>query len=856
MLPVCPRTSTATAVVLFIVAIAWDGARGAAESTRVARAPLPPDLPVREVALGERYRAGSFHTFFLGDEYRALWTAPIQVPVLDLRRVAGGLEVERASGGKETRGLVLKGKDGREYRFRSIDKDPTDILPKEYRDTFVDRIVQDQIAATFPGGTLAVSPLLGAAGVLHAEPVLVMLPDDPLLGEFREKYAGLVGTLEEHAEANDDAPHTFGAIDIQSGEKMWEEMDEDAADQPDAPAFLRARLIDILVGDFDRHRDQWRWAKMPGEAKWQPVPEDRDQAFIRFQGVIPGLAHVHAKRFVSFDETYPHAQDITFNGRDNDRRILVDLERPAWEEITKDVQRRITNDVIAEAVKALPAPYRAIEGANLETRLRSRRDQLPAIADELYRLLARRVDLRGTKRDDVVTIDRRDNGDVAVAIALRGEDAPYRQRVFHPDETEEVRVYLLDGADSVVTAGSTKKITVRVIGDKGDDVFDDRAGARLHVYDSSGENTVLSGKGTTLSTSAYTPPKRDTAEWIPPRDWGGSRSFFPFIAGDSDVGVLLVGGFRSRAYGFRKDPWAREQTLRVQYGTKPNEWAADYKGEFRRERSTRITRLTASASSIDFLHFYGFGNESSAEGAASRYDADVTRYVIEPALAWSLGGESYFTVSARGKLTHSTPGSNLLTETSPYGAGDFFQFGPVLTAIWDHRDANTTPLRGFKAQLAAAIFPPLASVESTFGDVNGEVSFSQPVFSALTVAARGGGKHVLGDTPYHEAAYIGGVETLRGFPSQRFAGDSALYGSAELRVPLTPGDFLPKGSVGLFGLYDVGRVFLDGESSDRWHSAAGGGLWITRPGTGSAFSFSVADGDEGTRYYLQSRLWF
>jgi len=103
MLPVCPRTSTATAVVLFIVAIAWDGARGAAESTRVARAPLPPDLPVREVALGERYRAGSFHTFFLGDEYRALWTAPIQVPVLDLRRVAGGLEVERASGGKETR---------------------------------------------------------------------------------------------------------------------------------------------------------------------------------------------------------------------------------------------------------------------------------------------------------------------------------------------------------------------------------------------------------------------------------------------------------------------------------------------------------------------------------------------------------------------------------------------------------------------------------------------------------------------------------------------------------------------------------------------------------------------------------
>lgn len=850
-------------VVAFLTPVTgWTGVRAASaqsslhpadESTLVVRPPLPADLPVREVVVGERYHAGFFHRVFLGDEYRALWAAPIRVPVLDLQRVAGGLEVDRRTSGKETLGLVMKGKDGREYRFRSIDKDPTNILPREYHDSVVDDIVQDQIAATFPGGTVAVSPLLRAAGVMHAEPVLVVLPDDPVLGEFREKYAGLVGTFEEHAEAD---AHTFGAIDIDSGEKMWKRMDEDPAEQPDARAFLRARLIDILAGDFDRHRDQWRWAKVSGEEKWQPIPEDRDQAFIRFQGVIPGLGHVHAKRFVSFDEEYPHAQDITFNGRDNDRRILVDLERPAWDEITKDVQQRITNDVIAEAVNALPPSYRKIEGATLEARLRSRRDKLPQIATEFYELLAQRVDLRGTGRADVVTIGHRDNGDVAIAITSRGESAPYRQRVFHPDETGEVRIYLQGGADSVVTTGSPSKITVRVIAGDGDDHVDDRAGTALRVYDAQGDNTILRGHGTRLSTRPYTPPKREKAEWIPPRDWGGGLSFFPFVAGDSDVGVLLVAGVRQKTYGFRKDPWAREQTLRVLYGTKPNEWAADYRGKFRSENSKLIAQLNASASAIDFLHFYGFGNETSAPGSSSRYDADVTQYVIEPALAWSLGEESYLTVSARGKLTHSTPGSNLLTEADPYGTGDFFQFGPVLSVLWDHRHAKTTPLSGFKAQLDAAIFPPLHRVESTFGEVHGEVSYSYPVFSALTLAARGGGKHVLGDTPYYEAAYLGGVETLRGFPSQRFAGDSAVYGSAEIRIPLTPGDFLPSGSVGIFGLYDVGRVYLDGEASDRWHSAAGGGVWITRPGTGSALSLSVASGDEGTRFYVQSRLWF
>jgi hemolysin activation/secretion protein len=139
--------------------------------------------------------------------------------------------------------------------------------------------------------------------------------------------------------------------------------------------------------------------------------------------------------------------------------------------------------------------------------------------------------------------------------------------------------------------------------------------------------------------------------------------------------------------------------------------------------------------------------------------------------------------------------------------------------------------------------------------VHGEVAYSRPVISALTVAARGGGKHVLGDTPYYEAAYIGGAGTLRGFPSQRFAGDSALFGSAELRVPMPSAGFFPRGSVGVFGLCDAGRVFLDGEPSDRWHVSTGGGLWLARPGSGNALSLSVASG-EGTRVYVQSRLWF
>jgi hypothetical protein len=840
-------------MVLLLVAVSF--VRDAWPASNAATVSLP-SATERSVVVGERYRSGGTHRFFFGDEYRDLWVAPITVPELNLRTVAGGLTTERRTSGKETAGLVMKGADGREFRFRSIDKDPTDILPKEYHGTFIDRVVQDQIAATFPGGTVAVSPLMRAAGVLHAEPVIVVLPDDPLLGEFREEFAGMVGTFEEHPEADKGDPHTFGAVDIISGEKMWKQMDEDPNGLPDARAFLTARLVDLLVGDWDRHREQWRWAKLPGHDRWQPVPEDRDQAFIHFQGVIPGVAHLRAKRFVSFDDQYPHVEAITFNGRDGDRRILVDLEKPVWDDVARDVERRITDAVIADAAAALPPAYRELEGATLEARLRARRDALPEIADQFYRLLAVDVDLRGTDGDDLVAINHRDNRDVAIAIAGRGASAPYRYRLFHPDETQEVRIYLLGGADSVVTTGPSGGITVRVIGGKGDDYVDDGASTGLHVYDESPTNTILRGRNTSLSSRSYTPPPREEAEWIPPRDWGKSRSIFPFIGGDTDVGLLLLAGVRQHGYGFRKDPWADQQTLRVMYGTRPSAWAADYKGDFRHENSGVLTRIQASASAVDFLHFYGFGNETGSPGDEDFYDVNVAEYAVEPSLIWPFGDHLLASVGVRGQytVTHSESGS--IEVGSLYGADDFVQAGAGLGLTLDARNAEKIPMQGLRAEMAANVYPPLASVEETFGEVHGEVSYSHSIISSLSLGVRAGGKRVWNDAPYFEAAYVGGAGSLRGFPRQRFAGDGSLFGSGEVRLPVTQLHILPPGCVGLFGFYDVGRVFAQGESSNKWHEASGGGFWIALPDANHIISLSIASGKEGNRFYVGSGLSF
>ena len=146
----------------------------------------------RTVTAGERYRASGFHRWVLGDDYRDVCTTPLEVDVLDLGTFAGGLRPVMRVGGMQTLGLALAGQDGRSYTFRGVDKALTEILPEGLRDTLAEHLVQDQIAASHPAGALIVPLLAEAAGVLHGEPVFVLMPDDPALGEvlFLDDYCG------------------------------------------------------------------------------------------------------------------------------------------------------------------------------------------------------------------------------------------------------------------------------------------------------------------------------------------------------------------------------------------------------------------------------------------------------------------------------------------------------------------------------------------------------------------------------------------------------------------------------------------------------------------------------------------
>ncbi len=60
----------------------------------------------------------------------------------------------------------------------------------------------------------------------------------------------------------------------------------------------------------------------------------------------------------------------------------------------------------------------------------------------------------------------------------------------------------------------------------------------------------------------------------------------------------------------------------------------------------------------------------------------------------------------------------------------------------------------------------------------------------------------------------------------------------------------------MFGLADVGRVWLEGEDSRRWHRAFGGGLYFASPEGRSSVSLAFARAEGRTGVYLRTGLGF
>ncbi len=876
---------------LWAVSVALVAASGIAEVGRAA------DEKRVRVAASERYKAARLHRFTLGGGYRDLWEAEIELPMLDLAETGGGLSPTGRFGGLQTAVLGLKGPDGRAYTFRGTDKDPSTMLDEELHDTVIRTMVQDQMAAQNPGAPPVVSVLAEAAGLLAIQERLVVMPDDPRLGEYREEFGGMVGAFYEFpTPATSTHPGFYGATEIIDYKDLYARL-EQGGEAVDAEAFLRARLFDILIGDFDRHRKQWRWAKLPGDPRWKPIPEDRDMAFVRYEGAGPRAASVYFPILQNYGPKYSSIKGLTLHGWEQDRWILPALSWEQWDAIARDIQSRITNRVIDLALGELPIEYAALDHERLRGDLRGRRDRLHEAAREYYEHLARQVDVQASNATEAVEVTRDDDGDTLVEISATGTDgtATVFSRRFEPGETRELRIYLRDGDDRVRVTGSpgcmrlSGCVRLRVIAGMGEKTLDDSQAGGTQVYDEHDSIEVTRGTLTSVHHSPYEPPEPVSGfvdvDDMPPRDWGSEIVPVPVFGYERDVGVFVGAGAIYKRYGFRKHPWSSRFALSGGWATEANEPRIKFSSSFRLERTTNLLlNFDILYSGMEMLRWYGFGNETGDDESDSFYRVRNRLYYAAPnfQLAFDedrlkLGTGLYIGNS----LTKD--GNRFINFDDPYGSGDFGLMSFFVSGQYDTRrlreqdasgfnlrfhenPAAGYPVSGFLVDVRTDVSPPALDVVSTWGSLQGTASVyltgredwgRWSWLERFTLALRAGGRATFGKVPYFQAAFIGGGDffsghaSVRGFRDQRFAGDYSFFNNNELRVFLFRTKLLVPGDVGLIGFADVGRVFVDGESSNKWHVGGGGGVWFAPLSRANTISLSVANSEEETLVYMR-----
>lgn len=470
------------------------------------------------VSAGSHYQRGRVGRFLLGKHWRPIWATPVAVPVLDFSHTFGGLKPGKLGGGMQTTSLHVSSADGRRFVLRSLDKNPVGVLAPFWRHSILADLVQDQVSAANPYAALVVAPLSRAAGLLHANPQLVFIAaSDPHIQTHRQRLGNRLFWLEEKF-TNQTVAAFDSAAGVYNSVEMLDRHFRLPGHQIDQKDFVRCRLFDMLLGDWDRHEGQWSWVafRNKGTVWYKPIPKDRDQAFSRYRdGVLPWLLtrNFVLPKFGHFDKNLDDIIPFTINSAFIDQKALNQLQRSDFLLAARHLQQTLTDEVIDQAVRQFPPEVYKQIGSEIAFQLKQRRKQLPRAAEAFYRHLAKNVVVTGTDQKDRFVITRLNSHQTLVQVyqASAGDLTLQKayQRFFNHNETQSITLHGLAGDDDFVLSGVVEKgITIKIVGGLGADKVRDHSlvhqGSRKTlVFDTRQGNKIQWGAETEDKTTDH-----------------------------------------------------------------------------------------------------------------------------------------------------------------------------------------------------------------------------------------------------------------------------------------------------------------------------------------------------------------
>lgn len=814
-----------------------------------------------------------FYEVLLGDRYRELYSTKIKVPVATLDTLYGGVDIVRTGGGHQTKSLRLKLRDGRELNMRALRKSATQYLQTvlfketyvkdDFDKTKIEDLILDFYTAAHPYAFFVVPDLSNAAGIYHTNPRLYYIPKHEYLGDYNTDYGDELYMIEERPEENYSDERNFGyADDLESTHDIISKIREDEKYKIDENTYIRARLFDMLLGDWDRHQDQWRWAQFDqenGDKLFKPIPRDRDQVFSNFDGALLDLMRTlsgSTKQLQVYDAELKDIEWMNSAGIKLDKVLIQQSGKDVWLKQAQYLQDNITDDVISMALSKIPNEVNDSSLKDIQNHLKGRRTNIKDIAMRYYHYLSELVILTGTDKDDFIEIHRTEGKETHVKISriIDGEKGEViLDRTFNKEITKELWIYGLDDDDIFEASGkASNPMKIRIIGGQEHDTYRIKNGRRIKVYDhKSKKNTIEENNGAKIDFSdTYNNNLFDFNKNIIK-----VGSITPTMGYNPDDGFLLGISKIATKKGFHRNPFTTQHKINAGYYFATGGLSFDYKGEFANLYGDWNLLTTALLTTENFSNnFFGYGNETVNNDDVLNLDFNRVKtsiYAVSIGLSkkGNFGSDYGIKLLAEGIKIGETTARFIETFAASSIESDFFKrryfIGLESNFTYSSFDDKIIPTRAMTFGASTGLKTEPSETKNTYAYLNLDLGFYNAISKNKKLVLKTDIRSQLrfgDDLIFYQAANIGGRNGLRGFRTERFTGQHALVGSADLRYAFNA--FKTKVLPLQFGLFigsDLGRVWLKNDTSKKWHNDYGGGFWV-----------SAADSIQGTFNFFNS----
>lgn len=787
---------------------------------------------------GEEYKRSRVHQWLWGKNYRREWSTPVTVPIMMLDTAVGGLKIKKSGGGNQTKSLHLETGNEKVYGLRSVNKTLGKVLPEEFKETFIEDIVDDLVSMSHPYGALAVPGMARAARVSHTYPQYYYLPQQPRLDSFNERFANDLYLFEQRASGNwSDAANLGSFSDFDDTYDIMDDMLDDNQIKVDQRAFVRARLFDMLLGDWDRHEDQWKWGqqKTSSGKLYTPVPSDRDQAFSKHGGLFVNLAMGASgiDYMQSFGDDLKDVTSFNFEQRGIDRWFINELTLSDWQAIARDLQQSLPDPVIEGSVKNIPNEIYNVSGSQIVSSLKSRRDKLVEWATQYYLFLAEETEVVGSKKPEMFVVNRLDPDKVLVEqYRLKNGNkigSPLYSRVFNSSETNEIRIYGISGEDKFEMTGTSDNPTVvRIIGGMDADSIIDRTtgGGRTHnhIYDNF-DNQLQVSNGTRLHLTSDTAVHSFRYRSFQYDKKGISPTIFY-----NSMDKLFVGlSYKNTHYKWRHTPFAFQQKMSVHYSLSQRAFSVWYDALVPKAFGKTDLVLRGYYDQVVWIFFYGLGNQTpSVTNDRDFYRMRTSEGFVGVGLhrGWGRSHVNLGTNFSTYKIINDE--ERYVAKNLGY-INDLFDTkrfaGAQLSYSTHMLNDSVVPTKGFFFTALANFAQNIDENKRSIFKYGGAFQWFLPLSRKLSYGFETGGSTVSGTPELYQYASLGGND-MRGYRRSRFWGKTAFYQSNDLRFITDVKGYYYRGKVGFFGFFDHGRVWLPGETSNEWHYSFGPGIII------------------------------